>query len=101
MPKEEISASEFAELKSEVRHQGSDIAEIKESTKKTTEAISSISVSLATLTAHVEQNAKLEPRIEKLEEGQKAVNKKIAAGAGGITAIGMFLTWLGKIKGIF
>ena len=62
MAKEEVSASEFAELKSDVHHMKGDVAEMKDSHKETSRAIQSISISLATLTAHVEQNSVLGQR---------------------------------------
>ena len=100
MAKEEVSASEFAELKSDVRHMKDDVHNMKDSYKETSKAINSISISLATLTAHVEQNNKLEPRIEKLEKKVDSNGVKIAAASGATTAIGLLLGYLAKLKGL-
>jgi len=101
MAKEEVSASEFAELKSDVRHMKDDVHNMKDSHKETSKAIQSISVSLATLTAHVEQNNKLEPRIGKLEKKVESNASKIAAATGAATAIGLFIGYVTKLKGLF
>lgn len=101
MAKEEVSASEFAELKSDVHHMKGDVAEMKDNHKETSKAIQSISISLATLTAHVEQNSKLEPRIEQLEKKVDSNGSKIAAASGAATAIGLFIGYLAKLKGLF
>ncbi|WAX23065.1 hypothetical protein pA_gene0024 [Vibrio phage 13VT501A] len=101
MAKEEVSASRFATLENEVKHQGDDIAEIKKSTKNTEDAVNSIQVSLATLTMIAEQNNKLEPRLERLEKKVDSNGSKIAAASGAATAIGLFIGYLAKLKGLF
>lgn len=99
--REEVSASRFAKLESEVKHQGDDIAEIKQNTRNTDQAVQSINLSLAKLTHIAEQNSKLEPRLEKLEKKVDRNGMKIAAATGGATAIGLLIGYLAKLKGFF
>lgn len=101
MTEEKVSASRFAALENEVKHQGDDIAEIKENTKNTDRAVQSINLSLAKLTAIAEQNSKLEPRLERLEKKVDSNGTKIAAASGAATAIGLFIGYLAKLKGLF
>lgn len=97
---EDIDAGRFAVLENEVKHQGQDISEIKKNTKGTNEAIHSISVSLATLTAHVEQNSRLSKRVEAVEERVDKFDLKIAAAVGAASIIA-FLVDLEKVKSFF
>lgn len=98
---EQVDLGRFATLENDVKHQGEDIAEIKKNTESTSAAIQSISVSLATLTAHVEQNQRHGARIEKLEDKVNGTDKKIIAATSGATAIGVAIGYVMKVKDFF
>ena len=97
---EEIKAVRFAKLESEVEHQGLDIADIKESVEKTSQAVISIDKSLAVLSEVVSNNSKLDTRVTKVEDLISKVNIKIAIATGATMAIGTTLGYIAKLNGI-
>jgi hypothetical protein len=98
---EEVSGARFATLENEVRHITGDIAEIKESTKTTYDAIRSIDVSVAVMAESIKQNQQLTPRVDKLELRASATDKKMAAYAGAIAAISFVIFRFDKIQAFF
>ena len=99
--REEVSGERFITLENEVKHITNDIAEIKESTKTTNDAIRSIDISVAVMAESVKQNQQLMPRIVKLEEKSAKVEMKLATYAGGIAAISFVIFKFDKIQAFF
>lgn len=98
---EEVSGARFATLENEVKHITLDVAEIKESTKTTQDAIRSIDLSFAVMAEHVKLSQQMGPRIEKLESKVSMINIKMAAYAGGIAAISFIVVQWSKIQAFF
>lgn len=101
MEQEEISAGEFATLKNDMHHVKQDLAEVKDNNKNTVDVLQAINLTLATMSEHVKQNQKLEPRIDNLESRADKSDLKIAAATGGATAIGLVIGYMAKLKGFF
>lgn len=98
---EEVSGERFATLENEVKHITSDVADIKESTKTTYDAISSIDKSVAVMAESIKQNQQMGPRIGKLEDSVSGLDKKIAVYAGGIAVISFVIFRFDKIQAFF
>ena len=98
---EEVSGVRFALLENDVRHMAGDVADIKKTSKDTSEAIQLIGKSFAVLTEHVEQNKKMAPRIEKLERRVDRVDLKMAAYAGAAAAMIFIITKYDKVSAFF
>lgn len=98
---EEVSGARFATLENEVKHITLDVAEIKDSTKTTQDAIRSIDLSFAVMAEHVKLSQQMGPRIEKLESEVSMINIKMATYAGGIAAISFIVVQWSKTQAFF
>lgn len=98
---EEVSGARFATLENEVKHITADVTDIKDSTKITELAIQSIDLSVALMAKSIEQNGKLEPRIEKLELRQNNVDIKMGAYVGALAALSFIVVKFEKVVAFF
>lgn len=98
---EQVSGERFATLENEVKHITADVADIKENTKTTNDAIRSIDISVAVMAESIKQNQQMMPRIEKLESKVSMMDKKMALYAGAVGAISFIVLRFDKIQAFF